>query len=389
MVKKNLLVDITIYISFIFLGLYLSVFQRSLEDIGNYYNMASALQGILITSHFTGLLIMPLVAGEISDKYGRKMVSCLGYFFFFAGLITMLITTNIYVYVFAVFLIGGGFGIIEVLMTTLLVDLNPKKGSMVINVSQAFFVIGTASGPLLVSLFLSKGYDWRHLYAIFAGISLIYLLYFSMLSFKKDAYSEAKLKGILVLRLLKEPLMVLFALSILLYVGMEQGVSFYINTYIKSMTSSELVASLALSGFWGFMIVGRVASSYISRKINPKKMIIVLAGFAGLSLMLIVFSRNYFLAAIGFSVLGLGLSGIWPLLVYSASASFPRFAGTTIGIMMAFSAAGGMIIPFISNAIGSFWGANARIASFLVPTVIIILFQAIILKKGIKPREQS
>jgi fucose permease len=386
MTKRKLLVDIIIYISFIFLGLYLSVFQRALEDIGNYYNMASALQGILITSHFAGLLIMPLVAGEISDKYGRKLVTCLGYFFFFAGLIITLITTNIYIYVFAVFLIGGGFGIIEGLMTTILVDLNPKKESMVINVSQAFFVIGAASGPLLVSLFLSRGYDWRHLYAIFTGISLIYLLYFSMLNFKKDAYSEARLKGILVLRMLKEPLMVLFALSILLYVGVEQGVSFYINTYIKSMTSSELVASLALSGFWGFMIVGRIASSYISKKVDPKKMIIVLAVFAGLSLMLIAFSRNYFLAAVGFSFMGLGLSGIWPLLVYSASASFPRFAGTTIGIMMASSAAGGMIIPFASNAVGSFCGANAGIASLLVPTVIIILLQAIILKKCIKPR---
>lgn len=331
MVKKNLLIDITIYISFIFLGLYLSVFQRALIDIGKYYNMASYLQGTLVSSHFAGLLVMPLIAGEISDKYGRKVVSCLGYFFFFAGLVTTLITSNVYLYVFSVFLIGGGFGIIEGLMTTVLVDFNPGKESMVINVSQAFFVAGAFAGPLLVSLFLSKGYDWRHLYAIFAAIALIYLLYFSMLPFRKALEGTEKLKGLIVLKLLRQPLMVLFALSILMYVGIEQGISFYVNTYIKSMTSSEIISSLALSGFWGFMVVGRIICSYISRKIDPKKLIVVLASFATISILLISLSRNYVLAAIGFSILGLGLSGIWPLLVYSSSAAFPALQALLSG----------------------------------------------------------
>ncbi|MDD3777674.1 MAG: MFS transporter [Actinomycetota bacterium] len=386
MVKKNLLIDITIYISFIFLGLYLSVFQRALIDIGKYYNMASYLQGTLVSSHFAGLLVMPLIAGEISDKYGRKVVSCLGYFFFFAGLVTTLITSNVYLYVFSVFLIGGGFGIIEGLMTTVLVDFNPGKESMVINVSQAFFVAGAFAGPLLVSLFLSKGYDWRHLYAIFAAIALIYLLYFSMLPFRKALEGTEKLKGLIVLKLLRQPLMVLFALSILMYVGIEQGISFYVNTYIKSMTSSEIISSLALSGFWGFMVVGRIICSYISRKIDPKKLIVVLASFATISILLISLSRNYVLAAIGFSILGLGLSGIWPLLVYSSSAAFPRFAGTTIGIMMASSAIGGMVIPFASNAVGSLIGPSAGVGSLIIPAVVVIAVQLFIIRKALKPK---
>jgi len=381
MIKKNLLIDITIYISFVFLGLYLSVFQRSLDDISTYYNFASAFKGFLITSHFAGIFVMPLVSGELADKIGRKLVSCLGFGLFFIGLLTAILTANVYLYIFAIFLIGGGFGIIEGTMTTILVDLNQGNESMVINVSQAFFVIGALSGPLMVSLFLSKGYDWRHLYAIFTGISLIYMIYFALLTFKKAAYSVGKLKGTIVLKLLREPLLVLFALSILMYVGIEQGISFYINTYIKSMTASELIPSLVLSGFWGFMIAGRLSCGYLSKKFDARKIVILLTIFSAAALVVVIFSKGYLLAGIGFSLLGFGLSGIWPLLMYLASTSFPKYSGTAIGIMMASCAMGGMIIPFLSNAAGANFGPDIGIASFLLPAAVIILSQLFIIKR--------
>ncbi|MGM0365695.1 MAG: MFS transporter, partial [Actinomycetota bacterium] len=336
---------------------------------------------ILITSHFAGIFIMPLISGELADKFGRKPVSCLGFGLFLLGLLAAILTSNIYIYTFAVFLIGGGFGIIEGTMTTILVDLNRDNESMVINVSQVFFVIGALSGPLMVSLFLSKGYDWKSLYAIFAAISLIYLIYFALLPFRKAAYSAGKLKGTIVMKLLREPLMMLFVLSILMYVGIEQGISFYINTYIKTMTVSEFIPSLILSAFWGFMIAGRLSCGYLSKKYNAKKIIIILTIFSAAALLVVIFSTGYIFAGIGFSLLGFGLSGIWPLIMYLASTSYPKYSGTAIGIMMASSAMGGMIIPFLSSAAGAAFGTDAGIASLLLPAAVIVFSQLFIIRK--------
>jgi len=240
-------------------------------------------------------------------------------------------------------------------------------GSKNVGVMNTFSSVGKWAGIMVIAADFGKG----ALSAFIAG--------------KYSSHPFIPMLGV-VAAMIGHNWMVLFALSILMYVGIEQGISFYVNTYIKSMTSSEIISSLALSGFWGFMVVGRIICSYISRKIDPKKLIVVLASFATISILLISLSRNYVLAAIGFSILGLGLSGIWPLLVYSSSAAFPRFAGTTIGIMMASSAIGGMVIPFASNAVGSLIGPSAGVGSLIIPAVVVIAVQLFIIRKALKPK---
>ncbi len=380
MVKKNILVDITIYIVFILLGMYISVFQRSLNDISASYIFLGTFKGVLITSHFAGFLIMPLVTGEISDKFGRKLMSCIGFASFFLGLVLSIVTKNIYLYIFAFSLIGGGFGVIEGLMTTILVDINKDKENIVINISQAFFVVGALLGPFLVSFFITKGYNWRHIYFIFAVFSFIYIIYFALLKFKKSRRGVGKLKGIIVLKLLKKPVLLLLALSILMYVGIEQGIGFFITTYIQKLTVSEFIPSLVLSGFWGFMIIGRLSCGFLSRRFDSKKIIIILALFSGISLLFIIFAKGYILTGIGFSLLGLGFSGIWPLIVFLASKNYRIYSGTAVGIMMASSALGGMIIPFLSETAGSSFGINIGIASFLIPVIAIIIAQFAIIR---------
>lgn len=361
----------------------MSVFQRSLDDIGNYYGFTDVMTGLLVTGHFMGIFLAPLLAGELADKYGRRIIVCAGFSLFFIGIILSVASRNIVLSVTAITLVGGGFGIIEGMITALLVDINEGKESIIINLSQAFFCLGALVGPLITSALISVGYTWRNLYVFFAVTSLFYTLYIWKLQLRvREIRAGGEIiKGTIVLHLFKKPVFMFLALSMFMYVGIEQGVAFWITSHINTMTDSIYIPSIILSAFWGLMILGRITFGLLSGKINNIKIIIGLTLFSLISLIFIITGRNYVFSGVGYALLGIGFSAIWPLIMALTNKFFGNHTATGFGVMMACSALGGMLIPFIAGAVGDMFNIRTGIAVFFGPLFIILLSQYMILRK--------
>lgn len=380
--NKKLVTNYIIYFSLTLLGLYMSVFQRSLNDISNFLQVVGLFSGLLVTVHFTGIFLMPLLAGELADKYGRKLVACFSFSLLFFGLLISLISKNVVTYLIGVFFVGGGFGVVEGMMTTLLVDMNKENEARVINISQAFFCLGALVGPLLTSYFISLGYSWRTLYGIFAIISGLYILYFWRLPMAGlNVSAVEKIKGTIVFKLIRQPVLILLAVTMFMYVGVEQGVAFLITNYTNSVGDSILFPSVNLSLFWGLMIAGRIIIGLLRKSYRVSKLVIGLTLFSFISLVLVLLSNGYLSLAISFSLLGLGLSAIWPLIMVLSNKFFTRYHATAFGIMMASSALGGMVLPFISGFIGNAYNIRAGIGFFILPLITMVVLQWIVLRK--------
>jgi len=359
-----------------YLGFYLAMFQRILDEIGMDYSLNKVLMGLVVAAHFGGLLLGPLVAGELSDKFGRRIVILNAFVFFLAGLAVVLVSKSIIIVIAGIFLTGIGFGILEGAMVTLLTDITPTDTNKVINISQMFFSLGTVAGPFLAMGMISVTGDWKFLFG--AGIAVILLF---LVAFKKYKYPDCrvteKIEGTITVMLLKQKTFIILCISMIMYVGVEEGMAFWITTYVKEWTRAAYYPSIVLSLFWGSMIIGRYIVSRFSTRLN--EIIIGSMAFSGIFLVVSVLSNSFTVNIIAFFLIGFGFSGIWPMIMALAKIHFPRYAGTAFGIMMACCAVGGLTVPFIMGYIGEAASMKWALAFCLVP-LIVIAFNHLILK---------
>lgn len=353
-----------------FLGIYLSVFQRVLDEIAKNYDLSKVAMGFLVTSHFIGLFMGPLIAGELSDKLGRKVIITSALASFLAGMVAVLLASNVYILAAGIFLAGSGFGTLELTATALLIDMSPESSNQVIGVSQIYFSIGAVAGPFIAILFIQLLGEWKVFYAISIILALVFIV-----TFNKGAYpvhkAEVKTDGLIVFKLLRQKVYIFLLVSMFMYVGIEEGVAFWITSYVKEKSSSGFYASIILSVFWGGMIIGRYLASRFSRNLNE---LIIMSAVITLGFLVMCTLTVSFPATLtAFIGLGLGLSGIWPMLMALTCNYYPRYTGTAFGIMMAFGATGGGIIPLIMGYIGDKTNLRWSLTFCLVPIVIMIL----------------
>ncbi|MDD3840670.1 MAG: MFS transporter [Clostridia bacterium] len=370
------------YFAMAFLGIYITLYQRILDVIGNDMMLNKTSMALLVTMHFMGFLISPLIAGEMSDKRGRRKIISGAYAVFLAGIIFILFSSNIYILSIGIFLVGAGFGVIEGGLTTLLSDLNVEDENKVINISQLFFTLGAVIGPFIVIGFLRFSNNWRLLYIVF----LIPLAYF-FLFYKKSEYPDKKLQekieGTIAAKLIKNKTFLLLCISMIMYVGIEEGIAFWITSYMKEMISDELLPTLALSLYWASMAIGRYFMSKYESKLN--ELIIMSSVFSAFFILLGVGFDNYIFSLISFAGIGFGFSGIWPMIMVITGRRYSQYTGTAFGIMMTCCALGGIIVPYIMGFIAEIYNMKAALSFTLLPILVIISNFLVIKKEKSKP----
>ncbi|MFC5703402.1 MFS transporter [Cohnella faecalis] len=353
-----------------FLGFYLSAFQRMLDYIAQDYSLSKVLMGFTATAHFVGILCGSLATGERSDRFGRKKVIGSGCLFFLLGLLVIWLAPAAYAVLVGIFLTGVGFGILSGSISTLLTDFEEGDANRVLNISQMFFSIGTVIGPFMAVAAMEYADDWKLIY----GLSFLLILFFSFLFLKypypRRSVADATEETYTSL-LLKQKRFLLLGLSILMYVGIESGMGFWITTYIReSGSTSAWYASAVLSAFWGGTIVGRYAVSRFSIKLH--EIVVISALLSAAFLLVIVLSGSAAASFCAMFGVGLGFAGIWPLIMALARAYYPKYTGTAFGLLMACCALGGIFIPLAMGIIGKAVGMNAALSFGFVPILIIV-----------------
>jgi MFS family permease len=226
------------YISLLFLGMYLAVYQITISSISEEHVISSTISGVLISLHFAGIMLAPAIFGEISDRRGKKPVVIISFIIFITGLLLVYFFDLIVLIAVGIFLIGCGFGVIEGLLSGLLADINVEKTSQVINISQMYFSIGAVIGPVAAVWIIDALGGWKQNYIVLTVIFFLLLLVILKLDFGKVGLAETEeskvieKSGPISLLLLKQKTFFLLCLSIFVYVGIEEASAFWVNTYL-------------------------------------------------------------------------------------------------------------------------------------------------------------
>ena len=365
---------------FLFLGLYLSMIQRVVSEIAIKYSLDNAAMGIIITMTFIGYFISPILAGETTDRYGRRRVMLLGFILMFIGYLIAL-TINSPVGAGAGLLITGmAFGILELTMSSIITDMRPDEAHKVMNNSRALFAAGTITGPFLAMGVISLTKDWIYVMLCSAVLLAVLFIIFLILSYPKAKYpnfivKEDEEQSSITFKLIKNKVLLTICVSIMMYVAVEAGLTYYVSKYINQLTTDQFYASLTLSVFWLFVAIGRMLSGKYKKDLNVLVGFLALLACVGLAICIIF--DGLIMSIIAFGVMGLGCSGMFPTILALGKIRFPKYAGTVFGILLSSGAIGGILQPYIMGAVADATNLKIALMTCFVPLIIIIIMQVV------------
>ena len=368
------------FLVFMFLGLYMSMLQRVVGEIAAKYSLDNTAMGTIIMTTYAGFLISPILTGEATDRFGRRRVLLFAFTGLLIGFALALGINSPFGIGIGFFVVGLAFGIFEMTLSSVLTDIRPDGANSILNYSRLFYALGTILGPFVAMGIVSAAGDWIYVMLCDLVVFAVLFVIFLLMSFPKPVYPNliVKEKGepSITLQLLKNKALLLMGLSIMMYMAVEAGLSFYVSRYIGQMSRGLLFSTLTLSIFWLFVALGRIVAARFKRRLHV--VVGVLALLAVLGLVICMVTDNLTLSIIAFGVMGLGCSGMYPTMLAVGKIRFPKYTGTVFGILLSVGAIGGIVQPLVVGSVADAYSLKVALGICLVPLAVMLFLQIVL-----------
>lgn len=297
--------------------------------------------------------------------------------------------------------IGAGFAVVKVSVYTLigLLTSDEKQHASLTNSIEGLFMIGVLGGYWLFGAFIDPGQpqslSWLNVYWVLAAACLLVV---AMLAGSKFDESAARTPAIRLrddflgmLRLAARPLVLLFVLSAMLYVLIEQSIGTWLPTFNNEVLRLPTAMSVQMASlFAGSLALGRLLAGVLLRRLRWHHLLYgCLAAMATLVLVTLPLAQGIVpgsvtgwssvpLVAFVFPLIGLFMAPIYPAIVSVVLSALPRpqHAAMT-GLIVVASALGGTTGSMITGLVfGSFGGQTAFYLSLLPMAAIALTLWA-------------
>lgn len=368
---------------FLFLGLYFSMLQRVVGEIGLKYGLGNTALGLIITMTFVGFTISPILTGEATDRFGRRIVVTFAFGCMLVGFALAFFVRSALGVGVGFFISGLAFGMFEMTLSSILADVDPENAGKVLIYSRMCYALGTIAGPFIAMGLLERFQDWAAVMALDSVLLLVLLVIFLRISYPTPVYpnriERPEDRQPVTFRMLKNWVLIAFSIALMMYFAVEAGLTFYASRYIATITQNTLHITLALSVFWLFAAIGRLIAAQMKK--NPHLMIGALTLITGTGLAICLLTSNLTLSIISFGVMGLGCSAVYPTILAAGSRRFPHYTATLFGILMSFGGLGGILQPLVMGAIAdASVGMKPALAVCIVPLSIVFVLQIVLWK---------
>jgi MFS transporter, FHS family, L-fucose permease len=391
--KKNNYVVVLIMLTFFVISFLTNVIGPIIPDIINGFRLSLTLVAILPFSFFVAYGVMSIPSGLLIEKYKEKKVMIAAFVVAFAGSLLLAISPNYLTAVVSLFLIGCGMAMLQVAINPLLRTSGGEEHYAFNSVlAQLIFGLASFLSPLaysymashlqsdkrstsFFSAFVPENLPWVSLYWLFAVISLVMIIIIAVSEFPKVELSMEEKAGPLQahIQLFKNPVVILFFLGIVCYVGTEQGVANWISQFLSTYHgyNAQTDGASDVAYFWGLMTAGGVAGLLLLKVMDSRKVLIIFTALAIICLSLALFAPAE-ISWISFPLVGFFASVMYPVIFSLALNSIGSHHGSFSGILVT-GIIGGAIVPLIIGFAADHWGLRKGML-FLYLTLGYILF---------------
>ena len=370
---KNYLMEFPNYLSMFLFSFFMMLTSPILLDISKYFNVPPENMNLIITFFLIGEATGILTFMFLSRKFNRSNIVIWIYVLVIPTLVGLVLTSSLILFNILYFISGCLFGIIFMNSNLSMLEGKVKNKDSIINLGHGFFAIGALISPFIASSIISRQINWRVLYMIVIGLVLISLLSYLLVN-KKQVSSLGEKETIPIretFRYRKKNIYMMFtAFMMLFYVMSEVTIFSWAPTFFRIEKLFDLYsASIIVSVFWVGILAGRLIISFLSYKFKAGNLLVALSIISLVGLILAIFPVSQIINYIGAGLIGLGFSGIPPLLISSSGRIFGSGKDLSLTILFVVGSTSGSLVPFIISLLADY--------SFLLSMVIAIIFMFI------------
>jgi fucose permease len=375
--KTSLFLLILSYLSFVSLGLPDGLNGVAWPSIRAHFNLPVDALGALLVTFTIGYLVSSFSSGRLLSRVGlgellglscaATAISMLGYavapaWWMIVGLGTIS---------------GLGAGAIDAGLNTFAAT---EFTARTVNWLHAFYGVGAATGPVIMTRVLASNAPWQRGYAIVGSWQLALGVSF-ILSRKKWPRTEAPVAGsgaktryaATILSTLRLPIVWLSAAMFFVYTGIEAAAGVWAFTlFTEARGVPSMTAGAWISIYWGALTLGRFASGFIAgwipiNAILRSTMIGVIAGAV-----LVWLNLAEPVSFVGLAFMGSALAPIFPSLI----ASTPGRTGNghtrnAVGFQIAAAVLGQSLLPALTGVLAARFGLEI-IGPVLVAAAVLL-----------------
>ncbi|MEH1125876.1 MFS transporter [Micromonospora sp. CPCC 206061] len=220
------------------------------------------------------------------------------------------------------------------------------------NWMHAFFGLGVAIGPLIMTSVISAGLSWRWGYAAVATAQAVLATAFALTARNWAAHrpvadGEAPLLKVPIRDTLAIPAVWFGALAFAVYVAVEVAAGLWAYLLLtEGRGLSGAVAGVCVSGYWASLFLGRVVQGVVAERLGSDQ--VLRASLAGMvfGAVLVALPAPGWVAVVGLAIIGFAAAPVFPLMTLTtANRVGPAHADRAIGVQIGAAGLGGALLP--------------------------------------------
>lgn len=348
-------------------------------------------------------LVSFVIAAQI-PRIGYKRGLIISLFIVLAGLVLLPTLSTFLATKLHFLLIGVGFGVAKVVVYSSVGLLTTKKQehASLLTLVEGFFVLGVLANYWIFSAFINDldptDPSWLNVYWWLSGLCVVAIIMVSTMSLPEDSI-DAPVKRVVeayvsMLRIAVRPLILVFVVSLFLYVLIEQGIGTWLPTFNREVLGLPTRMSVQATSIFALAIaVGRLSAGVLLRYVSwimlmsfnlmaiAILIVVTLPITQDLEPVLNVTWRKAPLAVYLLPLIGFFMAPIYPIVSSVTLSALPKREHPSVtGLLVVFSALGGTLGSFITGYVFEVAGGQIAFYSVLIP--LSLIFGALWLLKG-------
>jgi MFS family permease len=333
------------------------------------FNTDRTTLGVVGSASLWGYMFMPVVAGLLSDRFGRKYAILLGIFGFSILTVVSGLVSSANQLFWSRFFTGTVEAFYFVPLAAFTLELFPEKPAFFLGLLVSGSAVGWFAGPAASGWLLDLTGTWRAAFLVIGVASLV--VAFLQWSFWPEVESKI-CSGVFFDRAIFLPrnmlMLLLLGLVLTFQMASEFGFTMWFPVYLRTEVLLSATNAGLLAGFFGIgQAFGRPIIGFVSDRTGYRFTGLAGSVLMGVSFMLTLWTQSIPLKALFTFVAGFvgaaATGGLWTF----TGLVFASFKGLALGIIVSFAYCASSLAPIAIGYVGDHYSIATALWTVTVP----------------------